>query len=123
MEKPKMNLEDEMIKKMITESFHKEGFDLNVEDEILNQVYLSQEKLNEIKALKRKAKIYLGITFGFLIIYALACTNMFISSSDTASQLSNNSVTFICFVMVGLFLVFYQLLYILNGNGFNQKSS
>jgi len=116
------NPEDEMIKKMITESYPQEGFDLNIEDQILEQVYLSKEKLNEIAILKRKAKICLGITFGFLVIYALSCIKMFAKSSGIVAEFSNNTATLISFVLVGLFLVFYQLIYLLNNNSLSQKS-
>jgi len=112
MEQSNLNPEDIMIKKMMTEVFHQEGFHLQLEDEILREAYLSQEKLNEIAAIKRKAKICLAITFALFFIYVLVCTNVFISTATEVVEDNSIIASFNIFVFAGLFLIFYQFIHL-----------
>lgn len=112
MKENKITPEEQVIKKMLGHAFHQEGFDLQIEASIMHQVQLSQEKLTEIAALKRKAKICLGITFGFLLLFGLLSTNMFLSGGNDMEQSPASIITFSSCMVVMFFFIFYQLTYL-----------
>jgi len=110
MESNHLGKEEELIKKMVSDAYHAEGFDLKIEDKIMSKVYLSQSKLDEINALKRKAWFCLMITIICLIVYAIICTTEFTSNLNNFRS-DKNSVIFISIcIITASFLIFQQLI-------------